>query len=124
MKLVDTVRLATTTSDGYGDKTVTVLTDVSSLFVQRTSVEHNDNIEGVASDAAVYLDPTNEVVLDNAYRLEGMYIISQPFGQAQSESWYRIVGVNVGQRKLLDNTVENIYCQLQKVAGMAYVSVS
>lgn len=124
MKLVDTVKLATTTSDGYGDKTVTVLTEVDSLFIQRTSVVHGENLEGVASDATVYLDATNTVVLDNAYRLEGMYIIAQPFSQAQDEAWYRIIGVTVGQRKLLDNDVENIHCSLEKVAGMAYVSVS
>lgn len=124
MILQDTVKLATTTSDGYGDKAVTVLSEVACLFVQRTSVERGTNTEGVASDAVVYLDPRNPVVLDNSYRLEGMYIIAQPFGQSQEESWYRIIGVNVGQRKLLDNTVDNIHCDLEKVAGLAYVPIS
>jgi hypothetical protein len=122
MILQDTVKLATTTTDGYADKTVTVLTEVKSLFIQRTNVEHNNNIESDMSDAVVYLDPTNQVVLDNAYRLEGMYIIAQPFGQSQQESWYKIVGVSVGQRKLLNNAVDNIHCTLDKVAGLAYVS--
>lgn len=122
MILQDTVKLATTTSDMYGDKTVTVLTEVKSLFIQRTAVAHDLSAEGVTSDAVVYLDPKNEVVLDNAYRLEGMYIIAQPFGQTQNESWYKIVGVHVGQRKLLNNAVENIHCTLDKVAGLAYVS--
>lgn len=120
MRLIDTVKLATTVSDGYGDKEVTVLTEVNSLFVQRTSVEHLDNTEGVASDAAVYLDPKNEIVVANMFRLEGMYIIAQPFGQAAGESWYRISRVNVAQRKLLDNTIDNIYCRLDKVAGLPY----
>lgn len=122
MKLIDTVKLATLTTDGYGDKTVSVLTDVDALFIQRTNVNHNSNIETVQSDAVVYLDPTNEVVLDNAYRLEGMYIIAQPFSQTEQESWYKIVTVNIGQRKLLDNVVENIHCLLDKAAGVAYVS--
>lgn len=120
MKLIDTVKLATTTPDMYGDRTVTVLTDVKSLFIQRTADTHSNNMDVVQSDAVVYLDPTNEVVLANAYRLEGMYIIAQPFGQGQDESWYKIVAVNVGQRKLLDNAVENIHCSLDKVAGLAY----
>jgi hypothetical protein len=122
MKLVDTVKLATVTSDGYGDKHLTVLTDVKSLFIQRTNADHNLNQEVTMSDAVVYLDPTNQVVLDNAYRLEGMYIIAQPFGQSQQESWYKIVGVTVGQRKLLNNAVDNIHCLLDKAAGLAYVS--
>ena len=124
MRLIDTVKLATTTVDGYGDKTVTVLTEVDSLFIQRTGVGHQQNADGIISDAIVYLDQTNEVVLANMYRLEGMYIIAQPFGQATEEAWYRITHVTVAQRKLLNNAIDNIYCLLEKVAGLAYVSVS
>lgn len=120
MILTDTVKLVTTTADMYGDKTVTVLTEVKSLFIQRTSVNHDSNADSIQSDAIVYLDPQNQLVLDNAYRLEGMYIIAQPFGQSQDESWYRITGVSVGQRKLLDNAVDNIHCTLDKIAGLAY----
>ena len=124
MTLTDTVRLATTTVNGYGDRTVTVLTDVKSLFIQRTSAMHADNANVVQSDATVYLDPKNQILIDNMYRLEGMYIISQPFGQGTQESWYKISGVTVAQRKLLDNAIDNIYCTLEKVAGLAYVYVS
>lgn len=122
MRLIDTVKLAQTSSDMYGDLTVEVLSDVQCLFIQRTSVEQSDNAIGVTSDATIYLDPTNQVVLDNSYRLEGMYIIAQPFGQSQTESWYQISGVQVGQRKLLNNAIDNIHCELVKVAGLAYVS--
>lgn len=122
MTYTDTVKLATTTTDGYGDHTVQVLANVKALFIQRTGFEHAASIEGVSSDAIVYLDPRDETVLSNSYRLEGMYVIAQPFGQTQTESWYRITGVNVGQRKLLNNVVDNIHCTLQKVAGLPYVS--
>jgi len=121
MILVDTVQLATTATDGYGDRDVTMLTEVKALFNHRTGVEHIANAEGVTSDATVYLDPQNVVVLDNMYRLEGMYILAQPFGQSD---WYRITHVSVGQRKLLNNAIDNIHCQLEKVAGLAYVHVS
>jgi hypothetical protein len=124
MTLTDTVRLATTTVDGYGDKSVTVLTDVNALFIQKTSVDHQDNADSIRSDATVYLDPDNQILIDNMYRLEGMYIIAQPFGQAKAESWYKITGVTVAQRKLLDNAIDNIHCDLEKAAGLAYVLVS
>jgi hypothetical protein len=124
MRLIDTVKLATTTTDGYGDRTVTVLTEVNSLFTQKTAIAHATNADGVISDAIVYLDPENTVVLANMFRLEGMYIIAQPFGQTVGETWYRITHVSVGQRKLLDNAVDNIYCTLEKTAGLAYVYVS
>lgn len=124
MVLKDTVRLATTTSDGYGDKTVTVLSDVKCLFIQKTRYERGENQEGVNSDASIYLDKNNPVVMDNFYRLEGMYIIANPFGQPEQDSWYRIMDTSVGQRKLLDNTIDNIHCNLEKVAGLPYVLVS
>lgn len=124
MNMIDTVKLATTTVDGYGDKAVTVLTEVEALFIQRTGVTHGTNTNGITSDATIYLDPTDNIVLDNAFRLEGMYIIAQPFSQLEEEAWYKITHVTVGQRKLLDNTIDNIYCTLEKVAGLPYVYVS
>lgn len=122
MKLIDTVQLATDTTDGYGDKTVTLLTQSKALFIQRSAVEHDTSSDGITSDAAVYLDPTNQIVLDNAYRLEGMYIVANPLGGTQNASWYRVTHVTVGQRKLLDNAIDNVYCLLEKEAGAPYVS--
>lgn len=122
MRYLDTVTLVTTSTDGYGDQKVEVLADVKALFIQRTGVDHSQNAELPISDAVVYLDPKDPTVLNNAYRLEGMYVIARPFGQDQEESWYKIIGVNVGQRKLLSNMVDNVHCQLQKVAGLPYVS--
>ena len=121
MKYPDTVKLATTSSDGYGDKTVTVLDEIPAAFIKRASVIHADNADAETSDAAVYLLPTNEKVLEVKDDLEGMYIIVSPFGE---NNWYRISKVNIAERKLLNNTIDNVYCRLQKVAGLAYVSIS
>lgn len=117
MKYPDTVKLATTTSDGYGDKTVTVLDEVSASFIKRASAVHTDNSNMEESDAAVYLLPTNAKVLENKDDLEGMYIIVAPFS---ASNWYKIASVNIAERKLLNNAIDNIYCRLQKVAGLAY----
>lgn len=122
MKYVDTVQLATVTTDGYGDKDVTILSDAKAVFIQRTGVDHALNADNITSDAAVYLDPANSVVNANLYRLEGMYVVASPFGDSRNNSWYRITHVTVGQRKLLDNAIENIYCLLEKEAGAPYVS--
>lgn len=132
MKLLDTVKLAETTVDGRGDRTVVELASVKSLFVQRTGFSHGANADGINSDAAVYLDPKNPVVIEYLTRerqggrigLEGLYIIANPFGQPQGESWYQISRVNVGQRKLINNAIDNIYCRLDKVAGLPYATIS
>jgi len=121
MKYPDTVRLATTTSDGYGDRAVTVLDEIPASFIKRAGVTRGANTEGETSDAAVYLLPTHAKVLEKKDELEGMYIIVAPFGD---NNWYRISSANIAERKLLNNTIDNVYCRLEKVAGLAYVYVS
>lgn len=117
MNYPDTVRLASeTTVDGYGDRTSVSFEEVPAAFVKRAGVTHGDNRDAETSDAAVYLFPSG-VVLDKKDDLEGMYIIAAPFGD---NNWYRISSTNIAERKLLNNTIDNIYCRLQKVAGLAY----
>lgn len=121
MKYPDTVKLATTASDGYGDKTVAVLDEIPAAFIKRAGIAHGTNADAETSDAAVYLLPSNAKVLENKDKLEGMYIIVAPFS---ASNWYRISSANIAERKLLNNTIDNIYCRLQKVAGLAYVPIS
>lgn len=117
MKYPDTIRLATTTSDGYGDKSVTVLDEIPASFGRRKGYTHGDNTEGLVSDATVYLLPTNPTVLSNMNNLEGMFIQLYPYSD---NTWYRIESVDIAERKLLDNALDNVFCRLQKVAGIAY----
>lgn len=113
----DVCQLATTTSDGYGDKSVEVLTTIDCLFLQSTGNSHSSNVEIATSDAHVYLDIENPVIKNKGYRIEGMYLLINPFGADDNESWYKISRVVVGQRKLLDNSVDNVHAYLQKVAS-------
>jgi len=121
MNYPDIIKLATTTSDGYGDKTVTTIDEIPASFIKRSGVTHGTNTDSETSDAAVYLLPTNSVAILNKDKLEGMYIHAEPFSE---NTWYRIVHANIAERKLLDNAIDNIYCKLEKVAGLAYVLVS
>lgn len=121
MKYPDTVKLATTTSDGYGDNTVTVLDEIPASFIKRAGVTHGESSDMETSDAAVYLLPSHATVLEKLDDLEGMYIIAEPFSDS---NWYRISSANVAERKLLNNTIDNVYCRLQKIAGLPYVPIS
>lgn len=120
----DIVTLAETIVDGYGDRTVSVLTEVGALFHQGTGSSHSPNADVIDSDAHVYLDINNPVLLERGYRIEGMYIIANPFGAAKEESWYRISRVVVGQRKLLANNVDNVHAFLRKVESLEVDNVS
>lgn len=114
--LKDTCQLATTVSDGYGDTEIEVLTTVDCLFLQITGNSHASNVEYATSDAHVYLDKDNQILLDKGYRIEGMYLMVNPFGAAEIESWYKVTRVDVGQQKLTTNAVDNVHAFLQKVA--------
>lgn len=115
IEMKDTVRIAKTSSDAYGDKKIVLLTEVDALFLQNSSSVHSNHVDEVNSDAHVYLDIDNNIIKDLGYRIEGMYLISNPFGNIDDESWYKISRVVVGQRKLLDNDVDNVHAFLKKV---------
>lgn len=121
MRYPDVVRLATVTSDGYGDKTVTAVDEIPASFIKKSGMAHGANTEGETSDATVYLSPANSIVLAKKDDLDGMYIHAQPFSD---NSWYKISSSSVAERKLLNNAIDNIHCSLEKVAGLAYVLVS
>ena len=121
MKYPDTIRLATTQPDGYGDKTVTSFDEIPATFARRKGYAHTNNSEGETSDATVYLLPTHPTVLSKMKKLEGMFLQLAPY---TDDDWYRIDSVNLAERKLLDNALDNVFCGLQKVAGVAYVSNS
>lgn len=121
MNYPDTIKLATVTPDMYGDNTVTALTEIPASFIKRSGLTRSENTEGESSDAAVYLIPTNARVLEVEDELEGMYLQVEPF---TDNSWYRVVSANYARRKLLNNALNNVYCRLDKVAGMPYVHIS
>lgn len=122
MRYPDTVKLVAVTSDGYGDRTPSSIDEVPASFIRRAGIERGVNNEGESSDAAVYLLHTHPVVLANLDTLEGMYIHAEPFSD---DSWYRVITATVAERKLLNNVIDNVYCRLEKVAGLAYgISIS
>lgn len=120
----DTCQLAEISTDGYGDRTVTIMATVACLFLQHTGYSHANNTDLDQSDAHVYLDINNEEILGRSYRLEGTYLLINPFGYSNEESWYRIEKVVVGQRKLLTNEVDNVHAFLKKVSNPGYNVVS
>lgn len=116
----DPLILLETSQDGYGDNTVSHIENLMGLFVQGTSQSQSGATEMIGTDAHVYLDIENPFVRENAFRLEGMYLIANIFGGRENESWYKISRVKVGQRKLLENDINNIHCFLTKCEALDY----
>ena len=120
----DTVYLVNLSVDGYNDKTISTTEEISALFHLGASYSNQDGATLYGSDAHVYLNPKNSVVMSNAYRLEGWYVVASIFGGDLNEGWYRIETVVVGQQKLLSNNVDNVHCFLKKVAAPVELEVS
>lgn len=116
INLKDTATLVEIVFDGYGDEKIERLSEIDCLFLQSTSSRHAANVDVIQSDAHVYLDVNNPVLLERGYRIEGMHLIINPFGASDDDSWYKITRVMIGQRKLLDNDVDNVHAYLKKVA--------
>lgn len=113
IKTPDTGYIASLTKDGYGDVTISVMNEIACAFFQQFSQEQATNQELTQSDAYAYLDIDNAYIKSLGYKLEGLYFKINPFG---ADQWYVITSVEVGQRKLLTNEVNNVLINLQIVA--------
>lgn len=114
----DPILLIETSQDEYGDNAVSHIEHLNGLFRLGASQNESNYVEGLSTDAHVYLDIENPFVKENAYRLEGMYIVANLHGGRESQAWYKISSCILGQRKLLDNDLNNIHCRLTKCAAL------
>lgn len=110
----DDVVLVDTYPDDYGDMGISHVEKLKGLFVQGTSQTRTGYVDAIGTDAHVYLDINNAFVQENAFRLEGMYLVANIFGGQENQQWFKISRVKVGQRKLLGNEVNNVHCFLTK----------
>ena len=110
----DTIQIAKKSYNGYGDATTVESVTVPALFTQSTGSLQQSDSAYVTSDAQAYVDPENEFVKENGYRLEGMMVLASPFVTDASQSWYEITTVRVGQDKLLTNQIDNVEIFLSK----------
>lgn len=118
----DTVYLVDPVIDNYGAEKIGQVETVPALFIQNTGWEHAQNQDGISSNGEIYIDPTHWFVEQNAYRLEELLVIANPFGDSQRQAWYRIVDVTVAQDKLLTNGIDNVRLELKKTSELPYVS--
>ena len=114
--LPDTCIIADVVEDGYGDRTLDTLTEVDCLFNHGNGYGHANGVDYPVSDANVYFDIENEVVISKGYSLKGMYVMCNSLGGSEEDSWYRISNVEIGQQKLTTNAVDNVHAFLTKVA--------
>lgn len=118
----DTISLVDPVIDEYGTEKIGQVETVPALFIQRTGYNHASNQDAITSDAEIYIDPTHWFVIENAYRLEELLVIANPFSGTEADAWYRIQDVVVGQDKLLSNGIDNVKLELKKTTGLDYVS--
>lgn len=119
---IDTVQLVQPVIDAYGAEKIGRIETVKCLFISKTGSSHSANEDNIDSDASLYIDTSNQFVLENCNRLEEYLIISSMFGSQTGDSWYKIINVSIGVDKLLNNEIDNIKLSLKKTVGIQYVS--
>lgn len=124
IKYSDDLVLISTKQDGYGDNTIDHIEHLKGLFNSGMSQSEVSYVEALSTDANAYLDINNEFVQKNCYRLEGMFIVANTFGFKESEQWFKISRVQIGQDKLLSNQVDNVHCYLTKCDALEELETS
>lgn len=120
IKLLDTVTIINTAVDGYGDTVILEQADVKGAFFQGTATAMMNDTDMIETyDAHCYVDETAPFVVENAFRLEGMYLVASLYGYPSNKSWYKIRDVKLGVTKIRDNVVNNCHCFLQKCEPLA-----
>ena len=121
--LPDTVKIYNSEVDGYGDAVVLESAVLKGAFFQGTSTQIVGNTDMLEPyDAHCYVDETDPFVVENGFRLEGMYLVCDLYGYGYEQAWYKIKDVKLGIDKLLQNQVNNCHCFLQKCEPMKLTS--
>lgn len=119
INLQDKVKIINAGVDGYGDAMVLDEATIAGAFFEGTCQNKSNNTDMVETyDAHCYVDETADFVVENGFRLEGMYLVISLYGFDNKKSWYKIRDVKLGVTKMLDNQVNNCHCFLQKVEAL------
>ena len=110
VKTPDTAYIASLSKNGYGDVSVLDENEIKCAFFDQFNQQQAANQELTQSDAYAYLDVNNAYIKNLGYKLQGLYFKTNVFGVDQ---WYIITTVQVAQRKLLTNEVNNVLVNLQ-----------
>lgn len=118
----DTITLVATTVDEYGSDQLDDQAEVQAAIDLNTGFVHGANQDAVTSDAIVFLNPDEEFVQDNFYRLEEMFVVIELFGTPEQRAWYKITQVNVARDTQLCNQIDHLELLLKKTSQVADVS--
>lgn len=116
VKTPDTGYVVALTKNGYGDAEVASENEIACAFFQQFNQQQSTNQELTQSDAYAYLDIDNAFIQGLGFKLQGLYFKTSPFGK---DLWFIITTVQVAQRKLLTNEVNNVLITLQVAAKPA-----
>lgn len=113
VKTPDICTILSVSKNGYADATATASHEIKCAFFEQFNEQESANQELTQSDAYAYLDVKNDYLIGLGYRLQGLYFMTAPLG---IEQWYIITTVEVAQRKLLTNEVNNVLVTLEVAA--------
>jgi hypothetical protein len=121
----DLVTFYSAVSTGYrGSKVAVEAEDIPCYFLQNTGFAQGANQEAVTSDGICFPDFSNQFIVENFNRLEGMYILAQLFGGEANKSWFKITSVTINRDHLLTNEIDNIELNLKKTTALLDNEVS
>lgn len=118
----DTCEIYNTAPDIDGTPQLGTGTIVCCLFVQTTAYSHGASRDSIGGVSRLVLPPYDPFVVGNAYRLEEMVVLLNPFGAANNAQLFKITSVTPVRDLLLYDQVHHVECALKKVSISQYVS--
>lgn len=109
--------------DAYGTRSIRETHTANAVVVMGgVGTRHNANQDNTTADVTVFVDPDDEWVQDENYRLEELLVIVDLFGTPQQDAWYLVTDVVINRDHLLGNTIDNVQLSLKKTTSIGNVS--
>jgi hypothetical protein len=96
--------------------------DVSAIVEQNVNFTHSNYRDELNADARALVDPADSFVIGEAYRLEELIVLFNPYGGVEEQQWFKVNAVTVGQYHQTTGEVNTVNLTLQKTRALEYVS--
>jgi len=119
LKYQDKITLVSVEIDEYGTEYAKDEAVIPAIVDYSSGYTHSDHQDLLDTDAVVAIDPNNQFVLDNHFRLEEFLVKIKLLNKTD---WYKITDVSIAKDSLLCNKFRHIELRLKKTAGVEDVS--
>lgn len=119
---IHTIRVFETTVDEYGEQVISDYHDIPAVFEETITFNHNDYRDELDATSVALFDPNDTYVLEMGRRMEEHLCVANPFDAPETQQWFKVSSVAIGQYHQTSRQVNTVYVTLKKTRPLVYVS--